>query len=119
MKVFAYKLNKIALELCITGLKHYGFIYNQKLADKDLKFIREPNNKFDKNAIKVLLDGKKIGYIYSEEAKQLAPIMDANPTLQPYQWGCVHKQSTDGYMVIHLKMKANKKIKDRNNILET
>lgn len=46
-----------------------------------LKMVREPDNKFDSNAIGVWLGhrtgcGAKIGYVAKEKAEQLAPYMD-------------------------------------------
>lgn len=44
--------------------------------DSDLMLVREPNNPYDKNAIKVIADYQHIGYIKSDLAQTLAPIMD-------------------------------------------
>lgn len=38
--------------------------------------IREPDNKYDKNAIKVITGDKQIGYIGKEYASIMAPLMD-------------------------------------------
>ncbi len=38
---------------------------------------REPQNQFDSNAIKVVVDGKHIGYVPKYLAAKLAPRMDA------------------------------------------
>lgn len=37
---------------------------------------REPSNKYDPNAIKVLVDGRQIGYIGKDFSSILAPMMD-------------------------------------------
>ena len=37
---------------------------------------REPDNKYDPNAIKVLADGKQIGYIGKDYSSLLAPMID-------------------------------------------
>lgn len=42
----------------------------------ELKLVREPNNEFDKNAIKVMWFSEKIGYIKAPLAKEMAPVMD-------------------------------------------
>ena len=39
--------------------------------------VREPDNKYDSNAIRVQVGGKSMGYIPKETALHLAPIMDA------------------------------------------
>lgn len=41
-----------------------------------IELVREPENKYDMNAIKVLADGKQIGYIGKEYASIIAPLMD-------------------------------------------
>ena len=43
----------------------------------DVLLEREYDNKFDKNAIKVIADGKQIGYIGKDYAQILAEFMDA------------------------------------------
>ena len=107
MRIFKASYNKLTLELCITGLKHYNFIWNDDLENEPLLFEREPDNPFDSDAIKVLLDNKMIGYISATDAETLAPIMDTNKELQPYRWMRMHDKSTctDGYMIIQLRMK--------------
>lgn len=44
--------------------------------DVEIKLERESDNKFDINAIKVMADGKQIGYIGKEYAAIMAPLMD-------------------------------------------
>jgi hypothetical protein len=41
-----------------------------------IDLVREPENKYDANAIKVLADNRQIGYIGKEYATIMAPIMD-------------------------------------------
>lgn len=41
-----------------------------------IQLEREPQNKYDPNAIKVLADGKQIGYIGKDYSGILAPMMD-------------------------------------------
>ena len=41
-----------------------------------IDLVRESNNKYDPNAIKVLADGKQIGYIGKDYSSILAPMMD-------------------------------------------
>lgn len=49
---------------------------NKKPEDISIELVREPDNKFDANAIKVMADGKQIGYIGKEFAAIIAPLMD-------------------------------------------
>ena len=41
-----------------------------------VELVREPENKFDINAVKVLADSKQIGYIGKEYASIIAPLLD-------------------------------------------
>lgn len=41
-----------------------------------IKLEREPDNRFDMNAVKVLADGRQIGYIGKEYASIIAPLLD-------------------------------------------
>ena len=45
--------------------------------DAPISIMREPTNRFDKNAIKVLYVDQQIGYIPREFAQILAPMMDS------------------------------------------
>ena len=106
MKIFKITgLQKITLEVCITGLKHYNFVWSDDLENNDLKFKREPNNSFDTNAIAVYLNNTQIGHISAIDSRDLAPIMDYNQGLQPYKWIRMHQRSNDGFMIIQLRMK--------------
>ena len=62
-----------------TGEKRSDII--RELMDKKpeeikIQLVREPENKYDINAIKVLADNKQIGYIGKEYATIIAPLMD-------------------------------------------
>lgn len=39
--------------------------------------VREPENKFDKNAVAVWVDGKRVGYIPKATNRELATMIDA------------------------------------------
>lgn len=49
---------------------------NKKPEEIKVTLVREPENAYDANAIKVLADGKQIGYIGKEFAAIIAPQMD-------------------------------------------
>lgn len=49
-----------------------------------LTFVREPNNPYDSNAIKVICEYQHIGYIKADLAKDLAPLMDSGRKLTGY-----------------------------------
>lgn len=42
-----------------------------------LEIVRDPNNKFDPNAISIRLDGAHLGFIPKDLAAQIAPLIDA------------------------------------------
>jgi len=43
-----------------------------------LTFERDTANKFDSNAVRVLMDGSKVGYLQRRLAQSLAPALDAS-----------------------------------------
>lgn len=45
--------------------------------------VREPGNEYDKNAIAVYVDGKKIGYVPKKQNAVLAQFIDQNGSLLP------------------------------------
>lgn len=62
-----------------TGEKRADIIrelMDKKPEDIKIQLVREPDNKFDANAIKVLANDKQIGYIGKEYATIMAPLMD-------------------------------------------
>ena len=87
-----------AVEVCVTGIQRYDYSFNQNDTSKQLVFKRDFKNKFDKNAIKVYLDDKHIGYIKRDEAQLLSPVMKTN-SFYVKKWGV--ESHTDGYMIVH------------------
>ena len=71
----------------IRGISHYQENIPYLMEGKELTLVREPENKFDKNAIKVMDEIRMLGYIAkktnkgSELNKELAEIMDAGTTV--------------------------------------
>lgn len=53
-----------------------------KVVTNDVKIVREPNNKHDKNALKVTVNNKLAGYIPAEIAKKLNPIFKNQSSYQ-------------------------------------
>ena len=49
-----------------------------------LELFRNPENRHDKNAISVCIDGEKIGHLPREDAATLAPQVDAGSQLEPF-----------------------------------
>ena len=78
----------------IVGQKHRGFDSHLVgiLPGTPVTLVREPDNKFDPNAVMVWIDGKHVGYIPSKENKALAEFIDQ--TGFPSQW-----EESDSVMV--------------------
>lgn len=57
-----------------------------------LTFVREPDNPYDKNAIKVICDYQHIGYVKADLAEEIAPLMDEGKTLK----GCISEITGGG-----------------------
>ena len=55
----------------IVGFSHSGYKFTKNDKDKALELIPENNNQFDPNAVRVHLDGKKIGYVSRCSAPQV------------------------------------------------
>ena len=49
---------------------------NKKPEEISIELVREKDNQYDMNAVKVMADGKQIGYIGKEYAAIIAPLMD-------------------------------------------
>ena len=48
----------------------------KNVSDIKIQLVREPENQYDANAIKVIADDRQIGYIGKEYATIIAPLMD-------------------------------------------
>ena len=96
MRVF-----KLVFETCITGIARYDFKYSKNCESKQMRLQREKKNKYDRNAIVVKLDNEKIGYIKKDQARVLAPILDAN-SLKVKKWLCDEECSTPGFLIAQL-----------------
>ncbi len=48
----------------------------KNIADIKIQLVREPENAYDANAVKVIADDRQIGYIGKEYATIIAPLMD-------------------------------------------
>lgn len=58
------------------GTSRAKILRNSKVGDQ-LKLVREPNNVKDPNAVKVcLMSGEQVGYLYADEAAEIAPRLD-------------------------------------------
>ena len=51
-------------------------IFQYTFINKPVKLVPEPNNKHDKNAVKVIIAGEHVGYIKREECSQVKNILN-------------------------------------------
>ena len=58
------------------GVSNYADAVEQCIAGQRVVLRRDPDNAYDKNAIEVLVSGRRIGFISRDEAETLAPAMD-------------------------------------------
>lgn len=69
----------------VVGERHYLATFERLFGDRDEAgvdletlacLVREPNNPHDANAVRVEIQGQKIGYIPRDDAARLAPHLD-------------------------------------------
>lgn len=64
-------------DFLVAGIRHYDFSEHMDIEGKAVLLAREPENKYDCNAVQVLLDeGTLLGYLPREEASTAAPLLD-------------------------------------------
>ena len=62
----------------VAGIKHHRkafYALNLEQREHSLELIEEPENKHDPNAIKVIVDGKHIGYVPAKKCKKVKNIL--------------------------------------------
>ena len=71
------------MQVPLRGVQFHGawFCHECEVGDR-LTLEREPNNSKDRNAIVVLHEGRRLGYVGEEKAEELAPKMDAGEGLE-------------------------------------
>lgn len=69
----------VVLETKVAGTMYYEPEEFEPLVKKDmhLQMVREPENKYDKFAVALFLDGGKIGYLPRTQNEVIARLMDA------------------------------------------
>jgi hypothetical protein len=63
-------------------------IITSMVGDERIDLVREPNNQYDPNAIKILANDKQIGYIGRDYASIMAPLMDGGIGFTAVVKGC-------------------------------
>ena len=98
------KIFRITCELCITGLRRNGYEYNVEDENYSLHLENEPDNPYDNKAVRVDLEGRKIGYITRQDNQnqEIFKILDDIVEPRITQWRCVY--NAGGYMLVHLKI---------------
>ena len=66
----------------LRGTRYYSeeakaIVLDLKVGDDSLTLVREPENQYDENAIKVMKGDIQLGHVAKEVAAELAPLMDA------------------------------------------
>ena len=68
------------IKSAIVGAKYHNGAHDRLLAAKDghpVSLVRDPQNKYDPNAIRCEIDGQMCGHVPATQAKSLAPDIDA------------------------------------------
>ena len=69
-----------AESLWVVGNEHFGDSFSKRGLDGktvDAKLVREPTNKFDRNAVGVHIGRDQVGYISAYQAQKAAPWLDS------------------------------------------
>jgi|GEM_PF-6997787 len=69
-----------AIESAIVGIKFHPGSHDKLLETKDgepVALVRQPDNKYDPNAVACEIDGQMCGFVPADQAKTLAPDIDA------------------------------------------
>jgi len=65
------------IQFNLAGVKHYQKLLKKLPAKTRAALLREPDNKYDPNAIAVYESGRHVGYIPRDEASWIVSVMDA------------------------------------------
>jgi len=69
----------------VTGITHHKKNFYSLDLDKEdftLDLVEEPTNKYDPDAIKVIVDGKHIGYIPAKKCKKVKKILHTKNVIE-------------------------------------
>jgi len=70
-----FKVVGVTFDDDVTGLNRQVFLQGMKKTDP-ISLQREPQNQYDTNAVAVICNNNKIGYVGKQYAQILAPLMD-------------------------------------------
>ena len=77
--ITAFDEDILALESIVAGTSYLNLSKTEReiaLGQTVLSLVREPENKFDQFAVKVLFNGQKLGYIPRSKNQTIARLMD-------------------------------------------
>ena len=79
-------MNKDLMTLKIAGMKfHEGVdIIEDVHDDEELTLILEPDNKFDRFAVKVMIEGTMLGYVPATHSKIISTLIENNIKLEAF-----------------------------------
>lgn len=71
-------MSKISIKANVVGMKYYDFTYDAEEFNgyPNVRLIRDPENAYDRNALRVEVMGKKAGHIDKANASILSPIIE-------------------------------------------
>ena len=90
----------------LAGVTHYQPAILKYYRYHPLRLFREPDNKVDANAIAVMANGRKIGYVPGYLAEDLAPLIDAGQIKKP-KFVC--KNVSSKHTTVGIKIKIERK----------
>jgi len=64
------------MRLIVVGTEHYGEYFGRKRRLSTVTLVREPNNRYDPNAVAVFVRSRRVGYISASYAAVIAPAVD-------------------------------------------
>lgn len=109
-----------SVELSVVGISHRVTDATMRKIARDLQngpmkcsLVREPENKHDENAIKVVIKerpyrGLHLGYIARKVAREYAPAMDAGKMVNPKVW-LVDLEEGSGTLLLRFKLAPRRK----------
>lgn len=65
------------MQVIIVGDEHFGDPFRKKVRATSALLVREPKNRFDRNAVAVWVKRKQVGYLSAYQAARFAGAIDA------------------------------------------
>lgn len=116
----APKVRNSVCEFMLVGLGKGGrkFYHCKEEDSNTLKLLPEPTNKYDKHAIKILIDDNFVGYVSKENNKQVKAFLnrkDSDGNNHLHQFYLIDKYSASArWLMIDLSLSLKRKQKEFN-----